>query len=71
MPDRDVASIKDLIYYQNAKIIAKSAFAASDEVQGLYSFYRLKLRGDKKIHDAIPPLPGCFSVAKPFLWVGR
>jgi hypothetical protein len=25
-------------------------------VQGLYSFYRLKHRGDKKFYDSIPPL---------------
>jgi hypothetical protein len=30
MPGRDVATIKDPIYYQYAKIKAKSAFAASD-----------------------------------------
>jgi hypothetical protein len=56
MPDRDVGSIRDLIYYQDAKIIVNSAFAATDGVQGLYSFYRLKHRGDKKFHDSIPPL---------------
>jgi hypothetical protein len=50
MPDRDVATIRDLIYYQYAKIIAKSAFAASDGGS------RLKHRGDKKYHDSIPPL---------------
>ena len=30
MPDRDVKTIRDLIHYQCATIIAKSAFAASD-----------------------------------------
>jgi hypothetical protein len=30
MPDRDVRIIRDLIHYQYATIIAKSAFAASD-----------------------------------------
>jgi 5-methylcytosine-specific restriction endonuclease McrA len=30
MPDRDVKTIRDLIYYQYAKIIAKSAFSTSD-----------------------------------------
>jgi hypothetical protein len=30
MPDREVSTIRDLIYYQRATIIAKSAFAASD-----------------------------------------
>ena len=27
MPDRDVKTIRELIYYQYAKIVAKSAFA--------------------------------------------
>ena len=27
MPDRDVRTIRDLIYYQYAKIIARSAFS--------------------------------------------
>ena len=30
MPDREVQTIKDLIYYQYSKIIAKSAFSAKD-----------------------------------------
>ncbi len=30
MPDRDVKTIRDLIYYQYAKIIAKRAFSAKD-----------------------------------------
>jgi len=30
MPDRDVKSIRDLIYYQYSKIIARRAFAAPD-----------------------------------------
>jgi len=48
MPDRDVGTIKDLIYYQNAKIIAKSAFAASGGESGL------KHRGDKKLYHSHP-----------------
>jgi hypothetical protein len=50
MPDRDVRTIRDLVCYQYATIIAKSAFAASDG-EG-----RLKHRGDKKFYDSIPPL---------------
>ena len=65
MPDRDVSTIRDLIYHQYTKIVAKSAFAASDGES------RLKHRGDKKFYDSIPPVPSCFSMAKPFLWVGR
>jgi hypothetical protein len=30
MPDRDVSTIADQIYYQYAKIISKSAFADGD-----------------------------------------
>ena len=30
MPDRDVTTIRDLIYYQYAKIIARSALHAPD-----------------------------------------
>ena len=30
MPDREVKTIKDLIYYQYAKIIARRAFDAAD-----------------------------------------
>ncbi len=47
MPDRDVSTIRDLIYYQYAKIIAKSAFAASDgrEAKGRhYGFIKQTLR---------------------------
>jgi len=43
MPDRDAATIKDLIYYQYATIIAKSAFAASDGER------RLKHRATRSI----------------------
>ncbi len=50
MPDRDVTTITDLIYYQYATISAKSAFAACDGESSL------KLRGDKRSHDSIPPL---------------
>ena len=56
MPDRDLATIRDLIYYQYATIIAKSAFTASDGVQWLYSFCRLNHGDDKKFYDAVPPL---------------
>jgi len=58
MPDRDVKTIKDLIHYQHATIIAKSAFAASDGES------RLKLRGDKKLldfHPAASPLCRCHT----------
>ena len=50
MPDREVNTIRDLIHYQYATIIAKSAFAAS------VGESRLKHRGDKKFHGSIPLL---------------
>jgi hypothetical protein len=50
MPDRDLSTIRDLIYYWYATIIAKSAFAASDGES------KLKHSGDKKFCDSIPPL---------------
>ena len=50
MPDRDIASIRDLIYCHYATIIAKSAFAAADGES------RPKLRGDKEFYNSIPPL---------------
>ncbi len=50
MPDRKVSTIRDLVYCQYAKIIAKSVFAVSDGES------RLKHRGDKMFYDSIPPL---------------
>jgi len=56
MPERDVNTIRDLIHYQYAAIIAKSPFAAADGES------RLKLRGDKQLldfHPAASQLSGC------------
>jgi len=50
MPDRDVRTITDIIYYRDATIIAKSAFVASNGEN------RLKHRGDKRSQDSISPL---------------
>ena len=47
MPDRDVTTIGDLIDYQYAKIIAKSAFGAPDgrEAKGRhYGFVKKRVR---------------------------
>ena len=62
MRDRDVRTIRDLIYHQHATIIAKSAFAASDGES------RLKHRGDKQFHDAIPPLLPSAAAAPAQAW---
>ncbi len=50
MPDGDVTTVRELIYYQYDTIIAKSAFAAFDGED------KLKHRGDKKYYGSIPPL---------------
>ena len=50
MTDRDVSTIRNLIHYQYATIIAKSAFAASDGESSL------KHRADRKLYDSNPPL---------------
>jgi len=39
MPDREVQTIRDLIYYQYAKIIARSAFAVTDGKSAKYQHY--------------------------------
>jgi 5-methylcytosine-specific restriction endonuclease McrA len=47
MPDRDVRTIRDLIYYQYAKIIAKRAFSCADgeaAKRGHYGFIKKTFR---------------------------
>ncbi len=39
MPDRDVQTIRDLIYYQYAKIVARRAFSSADGVQAKQKNY--------------------------------
>lgn len=54
MPDREVRTIQDLIYYQYAKIIARRAFSASDgkTAKNLHygfikkTFIKLKINGN-------------------------
>lgn len=50
MPDREVKTIKDLIFYQYAKIIAKSAFGpeAKKEAYGFIKKTFRQLRDDEK-----------------------
>lgn len=54
MPDKDVTTVQDLIYYQYAKIIARRAFAAEDGMEAKklhYGFIRKTFKelrkGDK------------------------
>ena len=49
MPDRVVTTIGDLIYYQYAKIIAKSAFAAPDGSRGQGKALRVREAGVRGI----------------------
>ncbi len=51
MPDREVHTIQELIFYQYAKIIAKSA----KHDMGLYTFFN-KLNGTVHNSDLVPPL---------------
>jgi len=39
MPDRDVTTIKERIYYQYAKIIARSAFSVPDSTAAKVNHY--------------------------------
>ena len=68
MTDRVVGTIRELIHYQCATIMAKSAFAASDGES------RLRRWGDKQFHDAIPPLlpSAATAEARPTetIWMG-
>ena len=64
MPDRDLSTIRDLIYYRYATIIAQSAFAASDGES------RLKHRGDKNFNGSIPPVLVCHRVRGISRWKG-
>ena len=50
MPDREVHTIQELIFYQYAKIIAKSAKGD----MGLYTFFN-KLNGTHHNSDLVPP----------------
>lgn len=59
MPDSEVATIQDLIYYQYAKIIARRAFSSSDGVQAKqanYGFIKItfrELKGGRKTWSEI------------------
>jgi len=60
MPDRDVKTIRDLIYYQYAKIIARSAFKSADGKEAKksnYGFIKQTFRdlqsGKKKWSDVV------------------
>jgi len=53
MPDRDVQSIRDLIYYQYSKIIAKRAFSASDGKSAKNEHYGFIKKTFRELKDGI------------------
>ena len=65
MPDRDVTTIKDLIYYQYAKIIARSALHAPDGTAAKASQYGFIKQTFRELHKKLftylrtSPMPLC------------
>ncbi|HME45547.1 MAG TPA: hypothetical protein VKF36_20820 [Syntrophorhabdales bacterium] len=61
MPDRDVTTIKDLIYYQYAKIIARRAFSVPDGTAAKGSYYGFIKQIFRELHKKLftysPNLP--------------
>ncbi len=53
MPDKDVETIRDLIYYQYAKIIAKRAFSTSDGKEAKKRHYGFIKDTFRKLKDGI------------------
>jgi hypothetical protein len=58
MPDRDVETIRDLIYYRYAKIIARSAFRDADGAEAKRRHYGFVKQTFRKLEDdlAVPCL---------------
>jgi hypothetical protein len=53
MPGRDVTTIKDLIYYQYAEIIARSAFSVSDGTTAKGNFYAFIKQAFHELHKKL------------------
>ena len=53
MPDRDVRTIKHLIYYQYAKIIARSALHAPDGTAAKANHYGFIKQTFKELHSKL------------------
>lgn len=51
MPDREVNTIKDLIYYQYSKVIARSAFSADDGKQAKSEHYGFIKKTFRELKD--------------------
>ena len=53
MPDRDVRTIRDLVHYQYAKIIARSAFSVPDGTAAKGSYYGLVKQTFGELHKKL------------------
>ncbi len=53
MPDKDVATIRDLIYYQYAKIIARRAFSTLDGVKAKQQHYGFIKRTFQELRSGV------------------
>lgn len=53
LPDRDVRTIRDLIHYQCAKIIARSAFSVSDGTAAKGNCYGFIKQTFKELHNKL------------------
>ena len=53
MPDRDVRTIRDLIHYQYAKIIARSAFSLPDGTAVKETYYGFIKQTFRELHKKL------------------
>lgn len=53
MPDRDVRTIRDLIFYQYAKIIAKRALASGDAARAKHQYYGFIKKTFRELRDGV------------------
>lgn len=53
MPDKDVKTIRDLIYYQYAKIIARRAFSVSDGKEAKKQHYGFVKQAFRELKSGI------------------
>ena len=53
LPDRDVRTIRDLIHYQYAKIIARSAFSVPDGTTAKDSYYGFIKQTFRELHNKL------------------
>lgn len=53
MPDRDVETIRDLIFYQYAKVIARRAFTAEDGTEAKRKHYGFVKETFRKLKNGV------------------